>query len=88
MVEEPNAGMVDETPCLPQKRDPTNRMDFIVNLPPVLESGHMAMLLNYSKPTIRRLTDKKVIPGRKVGNEWRYDREEIIAWWDSLARRG
>lgn len=57
-------------------------------LPCVMTGGMVACFTQYSQKTIKNYTAKGLIPARKLGNEYRYDRDEFLAWWDRLAEGG
>ena len=46
----------------------------------VLAVEGAAQLLNVSHDTIYRLARDAAIPGRKVGNQWRFSRAALLAW--------
>ena len=45
-----------------------------------LEVEDVARLLGYHPETVRDLLRRRVIPGRKVGKEWRVDREQLAEY--------
>ncbi|NLW77990.1 MAG: helix-turn-helix domain-containing protein [Ruminococcaceae bacterium] len=56
-------------------------------LPCVMTGGMVARFTDYTPDTIRKYTNQGLIPARKLGDEWRYDRDEFLAWWDSLSMK-
>ena len=57
-------------------------------LPCVLTGGMVARFTRYTPDTIRKYTNRGIIPARKLGDEWRYDRDELLTWWDGLSTKG
>jgi excisionase family DNA binding protein len=52
--------------------------------PDVLTVPQLAQWLQVADDTIQTLAEEGDIPGRKLGGEWRFAREAVLAW---LARR-
>jgi excisionase family DNA binding protein len=48
--------------------------------PDVLTPAQLAELLQVDEETVIALAEKRELPGRKVGEEWRFSREAILAW--------
>jgi len=46
----------------------------------ILTPAQLAGLLQMDEQTVIGLAERKEIPGRKVGEEWRFSREAILAW--------
>ncbi len=46
----------------------------------VLNVNGAARLLDVSQDTIYRLARNSVIPGRKVGSQWRFSKAVLLAW--------
>lgn len=46
----------------------------------VLSVDGVAQLLNVSHDTVYRLARDTVIPGRKVGSQWRFSKAAVLAW--------
>jgi excisionase family DNA binding protein len=46
----------------------------------ILTPAQLAGLLQMDEETVIGLAERKEIPGRKVGEEWRFSREAILAW--------
>jgi excisionase family DNA binding protein len=51
-------------------------------LPEILDVADLATLLHIHPVTIRLHAAQGLIPGRQVGNRWRFRRERIMAWLD------
>lgn len=49
-------------------------------LPEVLTPEQAGELLQYHPKTVMRLAREGRIPGRKVGGQWRFSREALLAW--------
>ena len=57
----------------------------------VLNVDQAAEFLGFSAYTVREKARSGEIPGRKVGREWRFSREQLLDWLragDALRRRG
>jgi len=48
--------------------------------PEVLTPGELADLLQVEEQAVIELAERKEIPARKVGDEWRFSRKAILAW--------
>jgi excisionase family DNA binding protein len=46
----------------------------------ILTPAQLATLLQVEEETVIELAEKRDLPGRKVGEEWRFSREAILAW--------
>ena len=46
----------------------------------ILTPAQLATLLQIDEDTLIDLAEKRELPGRKVGEEWRFSREAILAW--------
>jgi excisionase family DNA binding protein len=46
----------------------------------ILTPAQLAGLLQVEEETVIELAEKDEIPARKVGEEWRFSREAILAW--------
>ena len=46
----------------------------------ILTPAQLAGLLQIEEATLIELAEKKELPGRKIGEEWRFSREAILAW--------
>jgi excisionase family DNA binding protein len=54
-------------------------------LPDILDVNDLAKLIHIHPVTIRLHAAQGRIPGRQVGNRWRFSRERIMAWLDEAA---
>jgi excisionase family DNA binding protein len=54
-------------------------------LPEILDVADLATLLHIHPVTIRLHAAQGLIPGRQVGNRWRFRRDRIMAWLDEKA---
>ena len=50
---------------------------------PVLTLQDVAAYLKLTEKTIYRLSQRKELPGFKVGGSWRYRRRDLDAWIES-----
>jgi excisionase family DNA binding protein len=48
--------------------------------PEVLTTAELAEWLQVEEPTIAELAEQGELPGRKLGGEWRFAREAVLAW--------
>lgn len=46
----------------------------------ILTPAQLAGLLQVEEATVIELAEKRELPGRKVGQEWRFSREAVLAW--------
>jgi excisionase family DNA binding protein len=46
----------------------------------ILTPAQLAGLLQIDEEVVIELAEKRELPGRKVGEEWRFSREAILAW--------
>ena len=46
----------------------------------ILTPAQLAGLLQVEEETVIALAERKEIPARKVGEEWRFSREAVLAW--------
>jgi excisionase family DNA binding protein len=46
----------------------------------ILTPAQLAGLLQLEEATVIELAEEKELPGRKIGEEWRFSREAILAW--------
>ena len=53
------------------------------DLPSTLTASEVAVVLRLDADTVYRSALAGGIPGRKVGRQWRFSRDEIIRWWAS-----
>ncbi len=49
-------------------------------LPDVLTVEQAAELLQLSTKTLKRLSQAGRVPGRRVGNQWRFSRQALMDW--------
>lgn len=49
-------------------------------LPDVLTVEQAAELLQLSSKTLKRLSQAGRVPGRRVGNQWRFSRQALMDW--------
>ena len=49
-------------------------------LPDVLTVEQAADLLDLSSKTLKRLAQAERVPGRRVGNQWRFSRQALMDW--------
>jgi excisionase family DNA binding protein len=48
--------------------------------PDVLTTAQLAEWLQVEEPTIAELAEAGDLPGRRLGGEWRFAREAVLAW--------
>jgi excisionase family DNA binding protein len=48
--------------------------------PDVMTTQQLAQWLQVDEPTITKLAEDGELPGRKLGDEWRFAREAVVAW--------
>ena len=46
----------------------------------ILTPAQLAGLLQVEEETVIELAEKRELPARKVGKEWRFSREAVLAW--------
>ena len=46
----------------------------------ILTPAQLAGLLQVEEEVVIELAEQRELPGRKVGEEWRFSREAILAW--------
>jgi excisionase family DNA binding protein len=46
----------------------------------VLTAGEAAALLRTDEETVRKMAESGTLPGRKLGDEWRFSRAAILEW--------
>lgn len=49
----------------------------------ILTVRQVADLLQVTEETIRRLANRGVLPGRRVGGAWRFSRPALVRWIES-----
>jgi excisionase family DNA binding protein len=52
-------------------------------MPEVLTVRQVAQLLQVTEETVRRLANRRELPGRRVGGAWRFSRPALIKWIES-----
>jgi excisionase family DNA binding protein len=52
----------------------------MVGRPALVPPAQLAELLQVELEVVVELAEKEELPGRKVGEEWRFSREAILAW--------
>jgi excisionase family DNA binding protein len=52
----------------------------MANTPEILTMEQAAALLRVSTRTIQRMVKNGSMPGRQVGTQWRFDREQLREW--------
>ena len=48
----------------------------------VMDINELCAFLRFSRSKVKRLVKDGAIPGRKIGDSWRFRRDEILALWD------
>jgi excisionase family DNA binding protein len=48
--------------------------------PEVLTSAQLADFIQVDEETVLELAEKGELPGRKLGEKWRFSREAVLAW--------
>ena len=51
-----------------------------IETPEVLTPAQLAELLQVDEETVVELAERQELPGRKVGEEWRFSRAAVLAW--------
>jgi excisionase family DNA binding protein len=46
----------------------------------ILTPEQLALLLQVDEETVVQMAERKEIPARKVGDQWRFSREAVLAW--------
>ncbi len=49
----------------------------------IMDASELAALLRVNVVTVRLKASAGVIPGRQIGNRWRFSRTRIIQWMES-----
>lgn len=55
----------------------------VADFPEVMTADEVAELLRVSVAHIHAIAKKRLIPARKVGHLWRFDREQLREWMRS-----
>lgn len=58
-------------------------MSFDSEMREILTVREVADLLQVTEETVRRLANRRVLPGRRVGGAWRFSRPALIRWIES-----
>ena len=48
----------------------------------VMDLKELCAFLGFSRSKVKRLIKDGAIPGKKIGDSWRFRRDEILALWD------
>jgi excisionase family DNA binding protein len=51
------------------------------DLPSALTVSEVATILRLDPDTVYKSAAAGGIPGRKIGRQWRFSRDELIRWW-------
>jgi len=51
--------------------------------PSLLTANQVAEILQWNRYTVIKKAEKKELPGFKLGREWRFRQEDIVAWIDT-----
>jgi excisionase family DNA binding protein len=54
-------------------------------LPDVLTVGEAAVLLKVSEADVRAAAESGDLPGRRIGDEWRFGRDALMSWLGAAA---
>lgn len=49
-------------------------------LPAILTVEQVADLVQIAAPVVRKLARQGELPGRRVGGQWRFSRDQLLAW--------
>jgi len=52
----------------------------ILNMEELLTLEELSRYLKISKPTLYKMVEKGRIPALKIGNQWRFKKEDINRW--------
>src|SRR5512133_330746 len=73
-------------PLPPDAEVVVGRADFVpAPAPEVLTVEQAAELLQTEPDAVRALADAGALPGRKIGDEWRFLRRAVLAWLGASA---
>ena len=73
-------------PLPPDAEVVVGRADFVPGpAPEVLTVEQAAELLQTDPDAVRALADAGELPGRKIGDEWRFLRRAVLAWLGAAA---
>jgi excisionase family DNA binding protein len=56
------------------------RIDLQEPAPEILTAGEAAALLRVKEPDVVDAAERGELPGRRIGGEWRFGREALLAW--------
>jgi excisionase family DNA binding protein len=74
------------TPIPPDADVVVGRADFVpTEAPEVLDVDEVAELLQVEADAVRELAEAGDLPGRKIGDEWRFLRRAVLAWLGGAA---
>src|SRR5215211_6744239 len=74
----------DAHPDAPSRRMTINLLAFTPSPPPeVLTAGQAAELLQVPEPELLALAKAGSLPGRRIGERWRFSRAALIEWLSS-----
>ena len=63
-------------PIRPQQSQPSQ-----LNQPPaLLTANQVADILQWNRYTVIKKAEKGLLPGFKMGREWRFRQQDIVAW--------
>ena len=48
--------------------------------PEILTLPEAASLLRIKEPTLKDAAERKQLPGRRIGDEWRFSRAALLSW--------
>lgn len=57
-----------------------------IQFEPTLTSEEAARLLNIHPKTLQRMARRGQVPGRRIGDLWRFRASELDAWWRDKLR--
>ena len=69
----PSDGEQQQKPAVQHSFRPAAEME-------ILTPAQLAGLLQVDEDVVIELAEQRELPGRKVGEEWRFSREAILAW--------
>jgi excisionase family DNA binding protein len=72
--------MSDSLPPGTPQKPPDSRSDR-----EIMKISDVADLLKVSRTTVRRLCERKELPAKKFGAQWRIRLKDVLAMWDQPA---
>lgn len=69
--------MLFSTPKTPEKKKTGKASRRVDNLPNILKTRDLAVLLDMSPDAVNDLARKGIVKGYKSGNQWRFRRKDI-----------